>query len=123
MYSGQYREYVLSQDVNSFLFEKLDYPRTMSKLVKMHKNVVNGKKITYLPLTAEDETMMYFHRSFDISEDPARDWVVFKITEFLNIQENNIILFQNPDFRPDAPWIRKKDFQKYLHSLNDECLF
>ena len=95
----------------------------MSKLVKKHKDVVNGDKITYLPDTTNIDTINNFACTQNIYMDPAEDWMVLEIVEFLRKQKSNIVLFQAPDACPDDPWIHKKGYQKYLHSLNNEAYF
>lgn len=123
MTADLYKEFTLSSAVDSYLYEKLKYPRTMSQLLKRRKDIPKAKKVTFLPCSLENATMMNFYCSYEIDAGPPEEWILFKITEFLKKQKNNIVLFQNPCACPDDPWIHNDNFQKYMHAFKNEAYF
>ena len=55
-----YQEYQLSSKADSYLLEKLNYPRSMSKLIRAIKEITKAQKITYLPDTTNIDTVNNF---------------------------------------------------------------
>lgn len=123
MKSNDYKEYNLSHRADSIVLEKLEYSKTLSKLIKSNKRLDKAKKITYLPQDIDIDILDDYEGSMGISIGPAREWMAQKVSTFLDKNENNVVIIQNPCARPNDPWIQKEDYNNYMCFFNDETYF